>query len=484
MNTRILLVAVSIGALLLLLAACEDAPSRIPSPTPDGAVVDTGPVGSTKSDTGGVALEPTPTPEPVIFSRAHSPPFYNAASPSVEKRIYDSDVVVRAALQSPMDGRLVFRAIEYLKGTGPTELIVNADTAGRNTGWDSREAVLFLSRPQQLAPGASGAEFEFTNSHYKNPEGYTIDTLDPAWLPAGATGTDGASNGNPDFVTDSGSVAGISYQTISLAELRSKVEWMEGGEKTDDSEAYDICIRKVMQYKKFHRDWEAYYGKPRPTPQTHEQITSGTGEGTVISDYGSNSGSGYDRYWLTGQDADLFRYRRTDNDEDPTNGYNEDFVTERPLPDGAYKFSLHGQSYGYTPCNFMPKDGARLSYWTISVVMPEDALHEALFDPVTVGKAVAAGGPNGVLEPAAFTDSNSASATIRRIAWEAGTVKLTLSPHNGISDRTVDFIALDGSVALSLAVADATVDAVTETLTWKVESQPWQSGDKLMLRIH
>ena len=47
----------------------------------------------------------------------------------------------------------------------------------------------------------------------------------------------------------------------------------------------------------------------------------------------------------------------------------------------------------------------------------------------------------------------------------------------------MDFIALDGSVPLSLKVADATVDAPNDILSWTVASQPWDVGDKLMLRI-
>ena len=47
----------------------------------------------------------------------------------------------------------------------------------------------------------------------------------------------------------------------------------------------------------------------------------------------------------------------------------------------------------------------------------------------------------------------------------------------------MDFIALDGSVPLSLKVADATVDSANDTLSWTVASQPWNDGDKLMLRI-
>ena len=60
---------------------------------------------------------------------------------------------------------------------------------------------------------------------------------------------------------------------------------------------------------------------------------------------------------------------------------------------------------------------------------------------------------------------------------------MKLSPHDGIAGHAVDFIALDSSVSLSMQIADATVDATTGALSWTVASQPWQSGDKLMLRI-
>ena len=66
---------------------------------------------------------------------------------------------------------------------------------------------------------------------------------------------------------------------------------------------------------------------------------------------------------------------------------------------------------------------------------------------------------------------------------ESGTVKLQVNPPTGLTDQEVNFIALDGSVPLSLQVANATVDAANRTLSWPVGSQPWQSGDLLMLRI-
>ena len=109
-------------------------------------------------------------------------------------------------------------------------------------------------------------------------------------------------------------------------------------------------------------------------------------------------------------------------------------------------------------------------------------LHEALFDPVTDGSAVAADNSNGVLKPSSFTDAG-ATTTIERIEWEAGTVKLKLTPHTALAGRIVDFIELDGTVSLSLIIDDATVNDATNTLSWSVSPQPWEDGDKLMLRI-
>ena len=96
---------------------------------------------------------------------------------------------------------------------------------------------------------------------------------------------------------------------------------------------------------------------------------------------------------------------------------------------------------------------------------------------------MAADSSNGQLEPAAFTDGNGAAATIQRIEWVSATVKVTVSPHLGLTGHKLDFIELDGSVSLSLQVDDATVDAANKTLSWTVSEQPWEDGDKLMLRI-
>ena len=61
---------------------------------------------------------------------------------------------------------------------------------------------------------------------------------------------------------------------------------------------------------------------------------------------------------------------------------------------------------------------------------------------------------------------------------------MRLTPHTrNRGTHAVDFIALDGSVFVSLNVADATVDAASGMLSWAVGPQPWHSGDDLMVRI-
>ena len=118
-------------------------------------------------------------------------------------------------------------------------------------------------------------------------------------------------------------------------------------------------------------------------------------------------------------------------------------------------------------------------------------MHELFFDPVTVGSTVAADSANGVLSPATFADTNGSTATISSIAWkasstgsgQAGTVTIGLTPVHAIAGQSVDFIELDGTVSLSLDVADAEVDTSSDILSWTDMSQPWEDGDLLMVRI-
>ena len=113
-------------------------------------------------------------------------------------------------------------------------------------------------------------------------------------------------------------------------------------------------------------------------------------------------------------------------------------------------------------------------------------MHEAFFDPVAIGGAVGADAANGVLKPASFSLADGGSiATLGKIAWEPGRATVELEPSLSLAGHHADFIVPDGSVSLRLDFDDATetVDGAKRTLAWNVCSQPWESGDLLMLRI-
>ena len=63
---------------------------------------------------------------------------------------------------------------------------------------------------------------------------------------------------------------------------------------------------------------------------------------------------------------------------------------------------------------------------------------------------------------------------------------MRIDPHGRLVGHHIDFIALDGSVALRLdfdQATEAVKDGGTRLLTWGACSQPWSGGDLLMLRI-
>ena len=310
---------------------------------------------------------------------AEPPRADGAASPPVEARIYDSDVVVRATLLPGDSYPVRFKVIEYLKGTGPAEITVNAQRYGK----DGHEAALFLSRTSPGESGASSSEFVFTEAHFRKPGGHTVDSLDPAWLPA-TTPTGASANASDTvYITDSGVATGGSQETISLSALKAKIAWIEGGENVG---GYDECLNRAIGYLENLRDYEAYYGRSRPINETTEPLNSGVGAGRVLHEYGPYREAGYSLIWLTGQDADLFTAEIVDDNKSSTDGYKERVATVRPLPAGVYRFRDHGILYHYIPCGFNPKEGTGQLDWTVTVTAPAGTLHELFFDPVTGGQ--------------------------------------------------------------------------------------------------
>ena len=261
----------------------------------------------------------------------------------------------------------------------------------------------------------------------------------------------------------------------------------------DGSEAYQTCveetyeIEQVVRYFREEEGTDAYDKSPQDS-----SLASGQPANTELHQRqnGGNYPDTRAKTWLEGRDADLFTVVQGEPTAVDVDGdgsftaesdgieFTETFATARPLPAGEYEIDRKEVWPRYLPCNYVLNNE-----WTITVDAPEGVLHEAFFDPVTDGTAVAADDTNGVLKPASFTGTDGATASVERIEWESGTVKLEVSPHTGLSGHVLDFIELDGSVSLSLNADQATVDAANDTLSWSVGSQPWEDGDELMVRV-
>ena len=518
---RLLMIA-TLGMLVLLGLAWAGCAVLPPQPTEEGH-----------------GYLPPPQPIEKVYPYAYPPDAYRA--PGIDEQIYRSDVIVVATLQTataavqtvpsetdeaptylPMEV-LTFQASEYLKGTGPTTFTVEvldnrpgiysdhynetyagyltsaeaqtvADNliAGRHTTWDNRPGVLFLKGPlTAVAPATTRSgnqSYGFVHNYYGaySNFNYSVGGSSRAWLPAesvpAAKSDSGGEAADPEYITDGSKSPS---PTITLSVLKTRISNLNAKIAAGAGvEGYDDCIRNMVSR-------ERYYPADHEPYQMFTTMESGKAASTAIDPgrfQSSTSVAGdYHTYSTSGEDAVLFETTIVDDDTDASNGFKGKQVNTRPLPAGDYTVNIHVRLATDLLCKFNPTEN-NYSTYNVTVTAPAGTVHEAFFDPVTVGTAVKADGSNGVLKPAMFTDVNGASATLERIAWEpevgeSGTVKLQVDPPTGLTDQEVNFIALDGSVSLSLQVANATVDAANRTLSWAVGSQPWQSGDLLMLRI-
>ena len=478
------------------------------------------------------------TPSGTATPLSAAPVLYTGPT-SLEERILASPVIARVRLDSVSSAaesgttyqgtkyiallEFSFSVQEYLKGSGADDIMavwaaapffdtqqeaedaLPAIAAARDAQWDAHETIVFLqedsrgflSSTQQadryyLAWGGSKMMYADQDDVYS-----IASRHNKLWLPAAAAvgATSQPTGDQQRFLTDVPPATGTA-PTITLGEIKTRIAAVAAKlDAGDGSEEYSECVRRTYYFERRNQlDIDAG-GDGRYNRTPDHELESGLAassivyeESPVFGDLPDNKG----RTWLDGGDADLFSIEFGDAvpydfSGDGTNDsiyFARRVVSTRPLPAVDYRFHFNDVWAGFVPC-----DGYTIRYeWTVTANAPDGTLHEALFDPVAVGTAVAADGANGVLSPATFAGANGATTTIERIAWEAGTgatgtVKMRLTPHTGIASHAVDFIALDGSVFLSLDVADATVDAASDTLSWPVASRPWRSGDKLMLRI-
>ena len=360
-------------------------------------------------------------------------------APSVEQQIFLSTTIVRATLQSataavetlPGDPgeastyqavqELRFTVHEYLKGSGPTSLLVvvrgadgypseaaaRADAAIavqlRVTTWDARQAVLFLEAPTPpyipaSASGGSGeasettapAVMQFTRLNLNESTwAYSVATLSRAWLPAQDTPATGQAP--TAFITDG---TQSPPPTITLADLRARIAALAAELKAGEGvDGYAACIHDRILRERYRR------ADPWTPPQETATVGSGSPAGTDVSRaaYIFDEPQ-YSRYWLSGSDSGRFRPLVIDADGVPGTGYDHSLATTRPLPNGTYHVRYNWQHPSEIPCGFAPDD----SYddFTVTVTAPAGTVHEAFFDPAALGSGVVGrDAAQGVLAP-------------------------------------------------------------------------------------
>ena len=455
---------------------------------------------------------------------------------SIEEKVFRSDAIVRATMTSLSsevvvddDGQHLvvlkfdLAVSEYMKGNGPSRIVAvwvdgseydtreHADTAKANVlarrddQWDEREAVIFLYGKLSVFGASLNAQLQRTDHSliyvgdpYSYDDYYSLHSREhKRWLPA-VSGT-GSAGDDQKFLLDVPSATGTP-PTITLGQLKSRIAEvtaeLAGG---DGSEAYQECVKAKHEFERQDRYFQELDGTNLYDKSPQDSVlASGQPADTIMHErnwFGIYPDTKA-RTWIEGRDAALFSVvqgEATPNDSNRdgvlTAGvdeirYMENFLVERPLPGGEYEIDRKEVWRGFLVCNFVLSNE-----WTVTVEAPEGTLHEAFFDPVTDGTAVAADDTNGVLKPATFTDANGASSTIERVAWEPGTgsesgkVEIELSSDDAIADHVVELIELDGTVSLSLNADEATLDTANDALSWSVASQPWEDGDELMVRI-
>ena len=467
-------------------------------------------------------IAPTPTPYAIIVPISH--PNWRVP-PSLEEQMFSSTVIVRATLQSTTAAaearsagggyrpvqELRFTTHEYLKGTGPATLLVAVrdDTtyatvdgaragaelvlARRVTTWDERQGMLFLrAADPTYAPAGTGATdaseaagaLAFTTSNPNQPSwAYSVDTLSRAWLPAEDATAEGETP--TAFITDG---AQTPAPTVTLADLRARVAALEA-ELTAGTgvPGFRQCISARIAGERGRR------AEPWTPRRIDVSLDSGSATGTELYRvHDDDREPQYIRFWLSGPNAELFQPVIVDDDGQASTGYTRTLATARPMPAGAYGVHYNWQHYGDFPCGRIPQD-AYMDF-EVQVTAPAGTVHEAFFDPAALGRGVVGrDAAQGVLAPAAVGTASGAaasgatstsSATLRRLTWDAGQLRLDVSGTT-LAGQQLELIRLDGTVGLTLRgdAATATVTAGGHELRWPVCTQPWQPGERLMLRI-
>ena len=356
----------------------------------------------------GSVLDPVPTagiPSGII---GHAE-FRFDKPPSLDWQILDSAAIVLANYVSttaavetvPTDPPLYrpmhvlrFRVSEYLKGTGPNEITIEVTDTGpllqqlerqkeyatqeealavatslvgnRNSQWDSRSAVLFLSGPYSSVAtqpdsdsGASRASstttvFTLTNNYRTAQDSfkYTVDTLSRGWLPASSGLTSDATRAiGSEYLTN------VDPSTsVALSDLRGRITFLETELNAGDgSDEYIGCVNG-----KYMRPW--YFEPNEQLAETRVTLASGAAIDSEFNRdlhlYGDLETSDF-TWYFTGEQASLFEIEVVDDDAIDGGGFHYSYRTSRPLVAGEYELRVFSQVDSQKICNNRLRLGRR-----------------------------------------------------------------------------------------------------------------------------
>ncbi len=507
------------------------------APAPESAAILRPDIAASAAERPATLLVPTPTQIPDAVMLA---PYWDA-KPSLDQLIFKADAIVWARPPS-ISGKsktipgeegvaptyrpfieFEFELVEYLKGSGGDSVRVESPqrhthltesealTASqdalseRNATYDDREAVVFLRNSDGGGAPARTYYFESANREAAFDKTYSITDGYNSWLPASeprAAKADATTNLRADAASRkflANPESGASDLTeLTLAGLRSRIAAVETMVKKGEGiEGYEDCLGLRFAVETSMRRERQINGPYVPKRIEEGPFPSGLPAGGEFMNLWSTGGGGYSKHWAEGPDADMFSLAIVaDNGEaivpdfvktrNQATSYGVSFRVARPLPSGRYEIREQSIAGLGMPCDFSIPELAPT--WIFTFESPAGTLHEAFFDPASIGSggdaAVGADASNGVLKPTDFT-FGGAGVSLDSIKWQSQTVEMRMSPHNRLANHYADFIALDGSVSLRLDFDAAAEmgEGDSRALSWPVCAQPWRDGDLLMLRI-
>ena len=439
---------------------------------------------------------------------------------------------------------LTFDVLEYIEGVGGDDLdalvvgnipySTEADARAalpdyppRDTKWDDREALVFLSKRTSY-PSTTTIERRYFLGRWhmiSRGDGYTVaSNFARLWLPdaAAPSSAGGASGGNAASATSTqkflledpaaagtaggasggagGAAGAASAKTLTLAELRKAIAAIKVEIATGDGSAdYRSCV--YIKYAKI-REWDdareeagtltaafsGQSGQPALTALVYESENvvgvlhyNELGIGYMPDTYGRRWIEGPASDYLTvreiGKTPDYLRADKPSGDPPDIFLFTNKIAMTRPLPAGEYVFHYNRMGPGRTICNLQDERERNAVTSTATLTAPGGTKAEALFDPSALDGVSATSTARLYVVPDA-----PASTAIGPIKWKAGTLQVQLTPARLFDGHHLDFIALDGTLAETVKVDDANRSG--NTLSWPVPEQPWAAGDKMMVRLY